>query len=104
MTLFGRRFSLKYDNHMEIAGRYRDGAVDWEGLFGPGKGKTGTEKTHTKEVAPGVFFVSWLEATGVTVSQILDLNTMRVSGFVTWPVGNERESMFADGEIRELDN
>jgi len=38
MTLFGRRFSLKYDN----------------------------------------------------------------SGFVTWPVGNGRESMFADGEITEL--
>jgi phenolic acid decarboxylase len=102
MTLIGRRLLLTYDNHLEITGLYRDGAMDWEGMTGPAKGMTGTEKTHAREVAPGVFFVSWLEASGTTVSQILDLNAMKVCGFVTWASGAERQSMFAEGRLTEL--
>lgn len=51
------------------------------------------------EVAPGIFFVSWMETSGTTVGQILDLNALRVSAFVTYAAESGRQSLFDVGTI-----
>lgn len=105
MNFVGKRFLFRYASGLEVTGHYR--AADqmaWEALSGPSKGSKGTEKIHAQEVAPNVFFISWLEKTGTTVSQVLDLNKMQVTAFVTFDSGNGRQSMFDKGTLRELDN
>jgi molybdenum cofactor biosynthesis MoaF-like protein len=51
-----------------------------------------------------VFFISWLEKSGTSVSQVLDLNKMQVTAFVTFDASNGRQSMFDKGTLTELGN
>jgi phenolic acid decarboxylase len=101
MTFIGRTFVLTYDNGLQVVGRYAADSMTWEARTEPDKGTTGTEQIHTREVAPGVFFISWLERSGTTVSQILNLNTDRVSAFVTWTDGAQRQAALMHGSLAE---
>jgi hypothetical protein len=62
----------------------------------------GAEKIYADEVASNVFFISWLEKTGVSVSQVLDLGRSRVTAFVTYSTDQGRISLFDKGSITEL--
>lgn len=102
MTLAGRSFLLTYPTGLRIIGRYAENAVTWEALSGPAAGTTGVERTYTYEVAPGVFFVSWAERSGTTVSQVLDLNNYVVTGFVTFASDSGRSVMSLQGSIADV--
>ena len=103
MALVGKKLLFRYESGLEVVGRYASAdTVEWEALTGPAKGTKGTERTHTREVAPGIFFVSWLESSGTTVSQVIDLDTHRVTAFVTYAAGAERQAMLDHGSITEL--
>jgi hypothetical protein len=85
-----------------VTGHFKGvGVLEWEALTGPAKGTKGTEAIHTLEVAPNVFFVSWLENSGTTVSQVLDLGRGRVAGFVTYDAGQGRQNSFDTGTLTE---
>lgn len=102
MSFVGRKLVYKYDSGVEVAGHFKSATeLTWEALTGPAKGRTGTETIHTAEVAPNVFFVSWLESEGTSVSQVLDLNRWRVAAFVTFETGQGRRSSFDQGTIAE---
>ncbi len=103
MNFVGKKFLFRYASGLEVTGDYR--AADemmWEALSGPSKGRQGTEKIHALEVAPNVFFISWLEKSGTTVSQILDLNKMKVKAFVTFDSDKGRQSMLDQGTLTEV--
>lgn len=102
MTLAGKSFLLTYPTGLRIIGRYAESSLTWEALTGPAAGTTGTERTYTYEVAPGIFFVSWAEASGTTVSQVLDLNTLVVTGFVTFGSDKGRSVMSLQGSMAEV--
>lgn len=46
---------------------------------------TGCEITFIAEVAPNVFNVAWYEETGTVVSQVTNLNSMTLYGFIAFP-------------------
>ena len=59
-----------------------DGTLVWRVLEGPGKGASGEEKLcATMKTADGVHAVSYLAASGHTLSVVVDFNTGRVVGF-----------------------
>ena len=98
--LWGQSLRLEYESGLRVLGHYRSASrLDWEALSPPETGKTGTEQIHAAEVAPGVYFVSWLEAGGVTVSQVLDLPRGLVRSFVTYPTPQGRQCAFDAGRI-----
>lgn len=68
------------------------------------KGKKDTERIHAVEIVPQVFFINWLEKEGPSVSNVLDLGSMRVFAFVTYDGGNGqgRQSFFDRGSLEEL--
>jgi len=59
-----------------------DGTLVWRVLEGPGKGASREEKRYaTMKIAEGVHVVSYLAASGHTLSVVVDFNTGRVIGF-----------------------
>ena len=59
-----------------------DGTLVWRVIDGPGKGASGEEKRYaTMKIADGIHAVSYLAASGHTLSVVVDFNTGRVVGF-----------------------
>jgi hypothetical protein len=97
-----RTFIYRYDSGVEIKGRFEgEERIHWEGLKGPAAGSTGSASILAAEAAPGVWFVSWVEDSDITVSQTLNLDKMSVVSFVTWPSPEGRQSNLDRGTLTE---
>lgn len=102
MILVGKRLLLRYESGLEVQATYHSASsMTWEALAGPAKGTRGTENITTAEVAPQVFFVSWVEKSGTTVSNVIDLVHSRVSAFVTFETPEGRQSVFDKGTLAQ---
>ena len=102
MSFAGKTILYRYDSGLEVRGHFKSSTeLEWEGLTGPSEGVRGSEKIYAEEVAPDIFFINWLEKTGVSVSQVLDLNRQRVTAFVTYSTDEGRISFFDRGSIAE---
>lgn len=99
MTLSGKTLTLTYNSGLIVRGTYSADSVRWEALAGPAKGSTGSERTYVQALSPTTWFVSWVEASGTTVSQILDLDARKVWAFVTFAAGNARQATLDHGSI-----
>jgi phenolic acid decarboxylase len=104
MTFIGKKFLLRYESGLEVVADYKSSTeMTWKALTGPSKGTTGTETIYTAEVAPNIFFISWLEAgKGISVSNVVDFNNFRVTAFVTFDSPNERQAALDQGTITEI--
>jgi phenolic acid decarboxylase len=104
MNFIGKEIIIRYESGLEVKAHYKSAAeFTWEALTGPSKGTSGNETIYASEVAPNVFFISWLEGSGVSVSNVLDLNNSRMTAFVTFDTGSGRQSFFDKGFVTEID-
>jgi phenolic acid decarboxylase len=100
MSLEGRKLIYSYRSGLKVEGEFLSGSrVGWRALTGPAAGKSGTEAASIAELRPGLWFVSWVEGSGTTVSQTLDLEAMTVASFVTFDAGGTRRGMFDTGTL-----
>ncbi|MFD1120921.1 phenolic acid decarboxylase [Methylophilus flavus] len=53
-------------------------SLSWECIKGPEKGAQGIEEPERFKVADKIYFVSWIEKTGIQVSQVINLNSLKV--------------------------
>ncbi|HEV2663683.1 MAG TPA: phenolic acid decarboxylase [Blastocatellia bacterium] len=103
MNFIGRKILIRYESGLEVEAHYKSATeLTWGALTGPSKGTSGSETIYSSEVAPGVFFISWLENNGVSVSNVLDLNNRRMEAFVTFDAGKGRQSFFDKGVVEEI--
>ena len=103
MKLLGKKLLFHYESGLEVIGHYSSPTeVSWEGLTGPAKGSRGKESVDLAEIAPNIFFVNWIEESGTTISQVLDLDRMVVTAFVTFDTPQGRQSMFDKGTLTEV--
>jgi hypothetical protein len=102
-TLDGTTVVLTYDSGLRVRGKYGPDTLEWEALEGPDRGATGTERTYVREIGPGTYFVSWLEASGTTVSQVLDLPAGSVLSFITYEDEGERMALLDAGSVELID-
>lgn len=72
---------------------------------GPTKGQSETVDLHVVEVADGVYFVSWLESSGMTISRVMNFKTGEAQLFWTMPakdgVGGRSAEMHT-GSMRQV--
>ncbi|MFF4533136.1 MoaF N-terminal domain-containing protein [Streptomyces sp. NPDC001407] len=82
----GHTYVLTLDNGAVLRNSYSaDGTtLNWTALAGPLAGKSGQEKLTVREVGEGLYFVNWVEASGMTVSHVMDLRTKTVSIYWTY--------------------
>lgn len=53
-------------------------SMSWVCIEGSEKGASGLEKPERFKVAEKIYFATWVEKTGINVSQVINLKTMRV--------------------------
>lgn len=77
-TVTGLRFALAYSSD----GR----SVTYTKLGGNGQGPAcETEKIHVTKLSRGVYFIRWIESTGVAVSRVDNLRTGKVQAWYVLP-------------------
>lgn len=69
-------------------------SLAWECIKGPEKGAHGIEHPERFKVADKIYFVSWVEKTGIQVSQVINLNSLKV--YSTIIDGQERYVVTGD--------
>ncbi|MEU8915602.1 MoaF-related domain-containing protein [Streptomyces nigrescens] len=96
LTYAGKTFIFRVDNGVVFRNTYAaDGTtLRYETVGGPAKGAEETVTVHTAEVAPGLFMLGWVEASGMTITHLMNLNTQAVHAFWTYETG--------DGRVAEL--
>jgi phenolic acid decarboxylase len=103
MNFVGKKIIIRYESGLEVKAHYKSATeLTWEAPTGPSKVTSGNETIYSSEVAPNVFFISWLENNGVSVSNVLDLNDRRMTAFVTFDAGKGRQSFFDEGVVEEV--
>jgi hypothetical protein len=103
MGFVGKTVVIRYESGLEIQAHYEsDTRMIWTALSGPQEGQQGTERIHAEEVAPDVYFISWVEDSGVTVSNVLNFHTHGAFAFVTFDAGGARRPAVEKGVFREV--
>lgn len=59
-----------------------DSTLRWECVFGEEKGRQETDRYYQKELEGNSVFVTWAEADGIGVSQIIDFNKNTVQSYL----------------------
>ncbi|MDH6580438.1 phenolic acid decarboxylase, partial [Kitasatospora sp. MAP5-34] len=99
----GTKLHLAYETGYEFDVEYIDPtSIHWVCTAGPAAGRSETETVHSREVAPGLYWYNWLEPAGTTVSQLLDLNTSRVTAFMTFDTSDGKKSLFHSGPVTRI--
>ncbi|MFF5703101.1 MoaF N-terminal domain-containing protein [Streptomyces sp. NPDC012794] len=82
----GHTYVLTLDNGAVLRNSYSaDGTtLDWTALEGPMAGRSGQERLSVRQVGEGLYFVNWVEASGMTVSHVMDLGHSTVSVYWTY--------------------
>jgi phenolic acid decarboxylase len=85
-TYAGHTYPFRVDNGVVFRNTYsEDGSrLRYETLEGPTAGAGEEVELQAAEIAPRLFFISWVEASGMTVSHAMNLNTKTVHAFWTW--------------------
>lgn len=106
LDLLGRSAIIKFDSVGATAevSYSTDAMLDWKLTDQEGAVTNGTETMSYYKIADGIHFISWIEETGFTVSQIVDANKGTVKAF--WSFADEasprggRTSLFLDGSVQ----
>ncbi|UTA69689.1 MoaF-related domain-containing protein [Emticicia sp. 21SJ11W-3] len=59
-----------------------DSTLNWQCVFGEEKGRQETDRFHQKEMEGNNLFVTWAEADGIGVSQIIDFDKSLVKSYL----------------------
>ncbi|HEY4366305.1 MAG TPA: phenolic acid decarboxylase [Steroidobacteraceae bacterium] len=103
MNFVGKTIEIRYSSGLEVRARYDSTtAMTWEALSGPAKGRQGTEIIAAAEVAADVYFISWIEASGTSVSNVVDLGARTVHAYVTFQASEGRQGYLDHGTIVSL--
>ncbi len=73
------QFLFQYDGGSVYRVTVKDAkSMAWQCIQGDEKGAHGIETPERFTVADKVYFASWVEKTGINVTQVINLNTMKV--------------------------
>ncbi|MDH6114089.1 phenolic acid decarboxylase [Kitasatospora sp. MAP12-15] len=99
----GRTYLFQVDNGAAFRNSYSsDGSrLRWEGL-GESAGQWDDVALHVARVAPEVYFVSWTEKSGLTVSHVMDLAALTVRVFWTYEGEGGRVGELHTGTLRPV--
>ncbi len=99
----GRTYLFQVDNGAAFRNAYSpDGTrLHWEGL-GESAGQWADVALHVAQVGPELYFVSWTETGGLTVSHVMDLAALTVRAFWTYEGEGGRVGELHTGKLEPL--
>ena len=95
-SLIGKTIEYRYGESVYHVTLDSDSTLHWEAMAGEEKGAFEKETYVAEFIEPNIFFISWGEANGINVSQILDFN----KGIVYNHLIRNREASMMQGEIK----
>lgn len=109
--LIGQKLLLDYGT-MQARVDYRsEQSLHWEITLADGSLTQGDETMSYERLSPSSYFVSWIEADGTTVSQVLDLKEKTVRAYLTVPADSTapdarggRSALLLKGHIQPVEN
>lgn len=91
MTIFekinGKKIDFQYDSGAHYQMTYlSDNELRWDALgqLSEGEAPTGTEPYWSEMITEDIYFINWIEADGMTASQVIDFSSHNVRAFLTW--------------------
>jgi len=80
-----------------------DSTLHWKFTDPAGKITEADERVTSKKINDSVYFINWIEKTGLTVSQILDINKKTATAFTSHfdekSDRGQRSSLFLEGSL-----
>lgn len=87
-SLEGVAILIRYRSGVQIEATFQtSNRMTWKALTGPAAGRVGTETVSATEVRGGLWTVSWVEASSVTVGLTLDFQARAAWCYVTFEPG-----------------
>lgn len=77
-SLVGKTIEYRYGSDVYHVTIDTDSTLHWRGIEGGEKGVTGNETYFMESLDPSRIFISWDEANGIAVSQVLDFSQGKV--------------------------
>lgn len=104
LTYSGKTYELSIDNGVVFHNTYAaDGTkLHYETVAGPTAGAVEDVDLHAAEIAPGVFLVGWVEASGMTITHAMNLTTDTVHAFWTYETPDGRVAELHTGHLKEI--
>ena len=104
LAFFGKKATYKFAPFTVIETFLNDSTLHWEMTNSKGIVTASVfEKVSYKELTENLYFTSWIEESGFTVSQIIDWKNANVKAFCSFEdeksLRGKRSSMFLDGKI-----
>ena len=83
----GKKLDITYETGYRFIVEYAsEEQLKWTSIGVSDGGPTEeTDSYHAYQLGEGRYFVNWVEAGGMTVSQVLDIEAGTVQAFLTWP-------------------
>lgn len=94
--LIGKTVEYRYGESVYHVTFDSDSTLHWEAIAGDEKGVVGQETYVAEFIKPGLLFISWGEANGINVSQVLDFNEGKVYNHLV----RNRKADAGDGKIK----
>lgn len=83
--LSGMKLRYVYDNGNEFELCFHSPkSLTWKAVKGAEAGTTDTEAYSQSTIAPGIELIGWVEKSGFTVSQVLNLNDSRITAHLVF--------------------
>lgn len=95
-ALLGKTIEYRYGESIYHLTLNTDSTLHWEAMKGDEKGAFESETYVAELIESNILFISWGEANGINVSQVLDFN----KGIVYNHLTRNREASMGQGEIR----
>lgn len=99
-----RTFVFRVDNGVVFRNTYSaDGTgLHYETLEGPAKGAAEDVALQAAEVAPGIFVMGWVEESGMTVTHVMNLDSLTVHALWTYESNGRRVAELHSGTLEPV--
>ncbi|MGG5576496.1 MoaF-related domain-containing protein [Myroides sp. C15-4] len=84
VTLIGKKGILTYPDFTAYMTYESENRLHWKTVTKEGEVAEGEETVSYKRINDHVFFLSWIEADGFTVSQVIDVHQGKVEAFLSF--------------------
>lgn len=82
MTLSGKKLQYNYGNAVYHLDFFSDSELHWKCIEGDEQWKEDNEKYHTQQLGKDIFFVTWIEADDLWVSQVINLQKNTINCYL----------------------
>lgn len=84
LELIGKKGILTYPDFTAYMTYESENRLHWKTVSKEGKVAEGEEEVSYKRINDHIFFLSWIEADGFTVSQVIDVKNGKVEAFLSF--------------------